>query len=74
MLGGVAQPGLKRPCQPQIDRQVNEVEPILAAERGGLVAAAVVDHHIIVLGVVFYQIPDHRHDAGFLVMGGDNNQ
>ena len=78
MLGGVAQPGLKRPRQPQIDRQVNEVEPILAAERGGLVAAAVVDEDEGE-GVVWQAVDDGARpfvelgQDGFFVIAGDED-
>ena len=74
VLRRVAQPGLERARQPQVDRQVNEVEPVLPADSGRLVPAAVVDHHIIILGKPLHQVLDNPDDIGFLVVSGNDNE
>ena len=60
VLGRIAQAGLERARQPQVDRQIDEPVAVGAADGGGLVAAAIVDDDIIVLGVVGGQFLDHR--------------
>ena len=68
-----AQAGLECPRQPQIDRQVDQVAAG-AADGCRLVAAAVIDDHIVVLGIIGRQFLNDLHDIGFLVMGGDHNE
>ena len=57
VLGRIAQAGLERARQPQVDRQIDEPVAVGAADGGGLVAAAIVDDDIIVLGVVGWSVP-----------------
>ena len=69
-----AQAGLERPRQPQIDRQVDQAVAAGAADGRRLVAAAVIDDHIVVLWIISRQLLNDLHDIGFLVMGGDHNE
>ena len=51
-----------------------KTEAVGAADGGGLVAAAIVDNDIIVLGVVGGQLLDHGNDAFFLIISGDDDE
>ena len=70
----IAQPGLERPGQPEIDRQVNKPVTARAADRGRLVLAAIVDNNIIILREVADQPVNHPFDVFFLVVCGDHDQ
>ena len=70
----MAQAGLERARQPQVDRQVNEPIAVGAAKRRGFVAAAVVDDHVIILWITAGQLLDDLHDVGFLVVRGDDDE
>ena len=74
VLGRIAQAGLERARQPQVDRQIDEPVAVGAADGGGLVAAAIVDDDIIVLGVVGGQFLDHGNDVFFLIISGDDDE
>ena len=74
VLGRIAQAGLERARQPQVDRQIDEPVAVGAADGGGPVAAAIVDDDIIVLGVVGGQFLDHGNDAFFLIISGDDDE
>ena len=74
IFGGKAQPGLERARQPQVDRQIDEAIAVGAADGRRFVAAAIVDDHVIILGIVAGQFLHDLHDVGFLVMGGDDDE
>ena len=74
VFGGVEQPGLERAGQPQIYRQVDQPEAVLTAQRRSVVAAAVVYHNVIVLGIMGHQLVHHVNDVALLVVGRDHDQ
>ena len=74
VLGGVAQPGLESAGQAQIDGQVDQVKAAGTADGGGLVPAAVVDYHIVILRVFGGQFTHHAGDIALLVVGRNDDQ
>lgn len=74
VFGGIAQPGLECTCQPQVDRQIDQAEPMFPADGRGFITAAIVDYNIVILRVVLDNAVDDLDNIGFLIICRNNNQ
>lgn len=74
VFGGIAQPGLECTCQPQVDRQIDQAEPMFPADGRGFITAAIVDYNIVILWVVLDNAVDDLDNIGFLIICRNNNQ
>ena len=60
--------------QPQVDRQINQAEPMFPADGRGFITAAIVDYNIVILRVVLDNAVDDLDNIGFLIICRNNNQ
>ena len=71
---GVAEPGLQRAADPEVERQVDHVHAGGARERGGLVDRAVGDDDDVEIGPDLAQLRERRRQRGFLVVRGNHDE
>ena len=60
--------------QPQVDRQIDQAEPMFPADGRGFITAAIVDYNIVILWVVLDNVVDDLDNIGFLIICRNNNQ